>query len=209
MDNNNRKNQDYIDLRDGFAQSYPPQHVPPAHVPPPKAKFPFAPKNSNTFVLILILANIFLQFMLGIAIGIMMILDPGFSPADFFPAWGQILYIQILVLGVPSAIYLIIKRKHIKEILPFRRLGWRNVLMIIGLSLLMQPVLMLINSVSQLVFPNVISDVMLDMLAEGGILLSLAVFAMIPPITEEIAFRGIGFAGFRHVKIGTAAIING
>ncbi|MCL2574029.1 MAG: CPBP family intramembrane metalloprotease [Defluviitaleaceae bacterium] len=209
MDNNN--NQDYADLREGFISDFAP-NVPPPHDNTHIGKPNFAPKHSNLFMLILVLTNIFLQFMLIIVFAVMMITSPTHtaeSLAAAIPSWVQMLGSQVLMLGVPCTIYLIIKRKYIREILPFRRLGWRNVLMVSGLTIAMIPLLGVVNAVSQLVFPNVIAEAMVGVLAEGGLWLSLMIFAIVPPFFEEIAFRGIGFVGFKQVKIGIAAFING
>ena len=202
MDNNNNSNQDYIDLREGFAQEYPPEFegAPPPHFEPPKPEFNFGPKNSNFFMLMLIVGVVFISIVLG--------LIPGSVMANI-PTWARILGGQILVFGIPSTIYLIVKRRQIKDILPLRPLGWRNVLMVIVLTLSLIPLLGLVNLVSQLVFPNVIAEAVEDVMQEGGLWMSLLVFAFVAPVFEEVAFRGIGFAGFRHVKIGTAALING
>ena len=202
MDNNNNNNQDYIDLREGFAQDYPPefQPAPPPEFAPPVPEFNFGPKNSNFFMFILIAGVVFVTIALGLV--------PRSVMANI-PTWVRILGGQILVLGIPCTVYLIAKRRQIKDILPLRPLGWRNILMIIVLTFSLMPLLGLANIVSQLVFPNVIAEAVEGVMLEGGLWLSLLVFAFVAPVFEEVAFRGIGFAGFRHVKIGTAAIING
>ena len=208
MTNNN--NQDYIDLRESFAQDYPPEFepAPPPEFEPPKPEFNFGPKNSNFFMLILISGAVIAPFLVINALTLISSLVHGFNITQI-PTWAWGLGSQIMLLGVPCTIYLIIKRKQIKDILPFRPLGWRNTLMIVVLTLVLIPPLYFVNIVSQLVFPNVIGEVMEGVMQEGGIWLSLVIFAFVAPVFEEIAFRGIGFAGFRHVKIGTAAIING
>ena len=208
MENNH--NQDYIDLRRGFSQEIEPLEEPPSPEEPPKKriKFAFAPKHSNFFMLILVLTAIFLQIMLAVVVGTLMVVDPTFQLTDI-PTWAMGLGSQILMLGIPCLIYLLVKRKHIRDILPMRPLGFLNSAMIIGMSLMMIPALMMINIVSQLVFPNVIGEAMTGVMQEGGIWLSLVIFALVPPVFEEVAFRGIGFVGFRHVKIGVAAFLNG
>jgi len=168
----------------------------------------FTPSHSNNFMFILVVAGIAMQLVIGIVVAVIVILNPEFS-IDDMPFWALVLGSQVLMFGIPCGIYLLIMRKHIKEILPFRRLGWLNILMIVGLSLTIQPLFMLVNAVSQLVFPNVIMDVMMGINLEGGLWLTLIIVAVVPSIFEEVAFRGAGFVGYKHVKIGTAALING
>ena len=174
-----------------------------------KPKISLEPKHSNLFMLILVAGAIIVPFFVIIVLSII----SGFVSGPELlgiPMWViSMVSLQIMLLGGSSVIYLIIKRKHIRDILPLRRLGWRNVIMIIILTIALIPILSLVNAVSQLVFPDVIGEVAESVIQEGGVLTLLITFAVFPPIFEEIAFRGIGFAGFRHVKIGTAAIING
>jgi len=211
MESNN-KNQDYINLRDGFAQNYQPEldatpteRSAPLHMP----EFAFAPKHSNNFMLILVLGAVVLPFVVLYALRLVSTLIPGFDAANI-PLWVvSVVAIQFVLLGGASVVFMIAKRRHIKDILPLRRLGWRNVIMIVVLTLALIPVLSLANLISQLAFPNVIAEIMEDVIQDGGIWMSLVVFAIVPPIFEEIAFRGVGFVGFKHVKIRTAAVING
>jgi len=154
------------------------------------------PKDSNNFMLILMGAGLFVGLVMG-------------STLISLPVWATLLVGHLLVFGVLSTIYLIVKRKHIKELLPLRPLGWLNTIMIIGMSLMIQPLMALVNVVSQFAFPNIIAGAVESTIADDGLFLALTIFAVVPSIFEEVAFRGIGLAGFKGVKIHTAAIING
>ncbi|MCL2397454.1 MAG: CPBP family intramembrane metalloprotease [Defluviitaleaceae bacterium] len=168
----------------------------------------FTPKNSNNFMLVTFCAGLVAQFVLIVVITTMVVLDPAFNPMGFMPVWALILVSQGLTFGVPCVIYLIIHRRRIKELLPFRRLGWLNVVMIVGMTLAVMPLFMLVNLVSQFVFPNVIGETIMEVM-QDGLMLTLIIVAVVPSIFEEVAFRGIGFAGFKGVKVGAAALING
>ena len=176
----------------------------------------FTPKNSNNFMLIVVAAMLGLHFIIAIAVVFIYVvqytINPGAATSDLvdiIPLWALVALPQVFTFGIPSAIYLIIKRKNIKEILPMRWLGWKNVLMIIGMTLAIQPLGMLINLVSQFVFPNVIGETIDGIGQEGGLLLMLLIIGVLPSIFEEVAFRGMGFVGFKRVKIHKAALING
>jgi len=194
------KNQDYMDLRSSFTQEYP---SPTAYsgAMTNGGKPDFTPGQSNFFMLALVLVNIFLQITLAV-------IGAG-GALGGIPTWLMMLGGQVMMLGIPCTIYLIIKRRHIRELLPLRRLGIANIFLITGLTLAAIPLLGMVNLVSQLVFPNIIGEVAQNVMLEGGLWLSLAVFAVVPQIFEEVAFRGIGMAGFKHAKISTVAIING
>jgi len=155
---------------------------------------------------LLFVTSIVLSLVIGGIYAVVMI-----SPHINFdpPMWLLVLVIQVLSFGVPTVIYCAIHRDKIKEILPMRRLGGLNVLMIVGMSLVIQPLFMLINLLSQFLFPNYIADVIADIALDGGLFVTLGIVAVVPSIFEEISFRGAGFAGFKHVNIRTAALING
>ena len=125
------------------------------------------------------------------------------------PTWAMLLVGQTLAFGVPSAIYLAIHRDKIKELLPLRWIGIKNILMIAGMTISILPMFMLLNALSQLIFPNVIVEAVGGISQEGGLLLMLFIVGIVPSVFEEVAYRGIGFAGFKHVSLRKAAIVNG
>jgi len=199
MDNNSN-NQEYINIIK-------------EHETLPPHKSSLEPRHSNFFMMIVVLGAIFVPLIgfliLGFIGGFIGTFSPGFDIMAEIPIWAMQLGSQIFVFAVPCAIYLIVKRKHIRELLPLRRLGWRNVLMIIVMTLAMIPMISLVGTITQLVFPDIIGEFAENVLYQGGFLILMLIFAFVAPVFEEVAFRGIGFAGFRHINIRKAAIING
>jgi len=149
---------------------------------------------------------ILMAFIIVASFVFVIVQDLSSTPA---PGWVGIVVPQLVFLGVPSAVYLIMHRTKIREILPMRRLGGKNILMVIGMSLALYPLIILINFVTTLFFGNPIADTMEAVQYEGGILLMLILFPILPSIFEEVAMRGIVFSGFAKVKIFSAALING
>jgi len=125
------------------------------------------------------------------------------------PAWVGLVVSQVGIIGIPCAIYLIINRKRIKDILPFRRLGWKNWLFVIGMSIAIYPIGQLLNVATSMIFGSPIQGTMEEIMHTGGIWLMLALFPILPSIFEEVALRGIVFSGYKKVKIFTAAMVNG
>jgi len=196
----NDDNKNHIDLR----ETEPDPSIIKIH----PVKKTFTPKDSNFFMfMIIVFGGLVLQVVLGLVIGTMQAVDPDFVFDP--PIWAAILLSQLLIMALPCVIYLLVHRRSIKEILPMRSLGLLNILMIIGLSLTIQPLFMLVNLISQFVFPNVIAESILGVGQEGGLALTLLIVAVVPSVFEEVAFRGIGFVGFKKVKIWKAAVING
>ena len=161
------------------------------------------PKNSNNFMFMLFAVFIGMGFFLQIL---------SLGNVEFsldMPAWAAILASQALLFGVPSLIYLLLHRGRIRQLLPLRGLGWKNVVMLVAMTLTIQPMIMLLNAVSQLIFPNVIGEVVSEAGRQSGMWITVATIAIVPSIFEEVAYRGIGFAGFRHAPIRKAALLNG
>ena len=125
------------------------------------------------------------------------------------PAWALIVFAQVVLIGVPCLVYLIIHRKNIREILPLRRLGIVNIIMVTGMSITIFPAVMFLGAITTAIFGNPVQETMSDLANQGGIWLMLILIPILPSIFEEVALRGIVFAGYTKVKIFTAAIING
>jgi len=165
------------------------------------------PNNSNNFMFVLFAISIGLSLVFSIVFS--MLYARGVNAPLDIPMWAMLLTSQVLSFGVPSAIYLAIHRDKIKELLPMRWIGMKNVLLITGMTLAIMPMFMLLNALSQLIFPNVIVEAVGGISQEGGLLLMLFIVGIVPSVFEEVAYRGIGFAGFKHVSLRKAAIING
>ncbi|MCL2236253.1 MAG: CPBP family intramembrane metalloprotease [Defluviitaleaceae bacterium] len=162
-------------------------------------------------------ANIFMLSILIFSIIVSVFVLPGIFLMHYFitgnelvmPAWAGLILSQAGIIGIPCAVYLIIQRKNIREILPMRRLGWENWLFIIGLSLAIYPVGNFINVITSMIFGSPIDATINEVMETGGIWMMLALFPILPSIFEEVALRGIVFTGYRKVKIFAAAMVNG
>jgi len=185
------------------------------------------PNRPNAFMFFLMLFIIIVPSFIGAGIVLIDMLGSAMQNPDVFisgdvdamlgnsalaniPLWAMLVFTQVFMIGVPCVIYLIIHRNRIRDILPMRRLGGKNWLMVIFMTLAIFPVASLIGYVTSLIFGNPMADTMDGMMNEtGGIIIMLILFPVLPSIFEEVAMRGIIFAGYTKVKIFTAAIING
>jgi len=178
------------------------------------------PNRPNAFMFFWLLFSVFASVLLGVVIGIFaaaqQLAETGTVSADAtmlaleqIPMWVMVVFSQVFIFGVPCMIYLTIHRKRIREILPLRRLGARNVLMVIGMSIAIYPLAMLLSAITATFFDSPISGVADSLANEGGLWLLLILFPILPSIFEEVFMRGIIFSGYVNVKIFTAAIVNG
>jgi len=155
-------------------------------------------KESNRFMLILIIwalpASLFTFIFtsaMGASTGILILIS------------------QFLTFGIPSIVVLSMYSKNIKTILPIRKMGTKNYLMIIAMSLAIQPILMLTSAILSQFIPNVSAEILGDMNMESNFILVLLFIAVVPSIFEELVFRGIIFSGYKEIPIFKAALLNG
>ncbi|MCL2611005.1 MAG: CPBP family intramembrane metalloprotease [Defluviitaleaceae bacterium] len=117
---------------------------------------------------------------------------------------------QVLSLFLPFLVYVIVKRKKVRlrELLPMKKLGIINILIMLGMLIALYPTIMFLAAVSSLVLPNVVPEVM-ENLFNYHFLIGFFIIAIVPSIFEEITFRGIIYHEYKNVKIHKSALMNG
>ena len=158
-------------------------------------------KSSNYFMFALMGMWIVLMFLMDI----LHIFEVNLGPI------GRVLLSQI-VLFVPLIVFIIIKKRHIpiNNLLLFKKISIKNIIMIVGMTLALIPGAMLLGMLSSFLFGgNDVGEIVTDMTVQTGLWVSLFVAAVVPSFFEEIALRGIIFSGYKGEKIITAALING
>jgi membrane protease YdiL (CAAX protease family) len=119
-----------------------------------------------------------------------------------------ILIPQLGFIAIPVILYFIITKQSIKKTLMLKKLDSINILLAIGIGLLIQPLLSLINLVSQIFFENKVSGTILT-LTEFPLWLLLLLVAVLPAINEEIVTRGILLTNYKNVNIFKGALVSG
>ena len=115
---------------------------------------------------------------------------------------------QLTLLVLPAAVYFIITKESVQKTLGIRPLGIRNIIIIILLSLAIQPFMSVLAAVSTIFFPNHVSDT-ISILRQDGYGMMLLSIAVMPAICEEVFFRGIIFHGYRLQSLGRACLFTG
>lgn len=139
----------------------------------------------NIFILLVFL----MPQILGVALGLF---QAFVAP---IPMWLLLMAGQISIF-ICILLYAIFARKTIKEIFPLRKIGWKTILWTIVLSICVMPVTTVINLISQFFTTNAMTDVMMQ-LDEIPMWVLFVVIAVMPPIFEEIGFRGIALQNYR------------
>ena len=120
----------------------------------------------------------------------------------------NILFSQSLIL-VPTVIYLVIKRKHVKEIIWFRKFHPLTLLLLPLMVLFMEPLITLLNAISMLFVRNEISNAASAVVDHNTLGTSLFFMAFLPCVIEELAYRGVMFGSFHEAGRLKAILMSG
>ena len=120
---------------------------------------------------------------------------------------GYILY-NTAVIALPLFTVTKIKKIPLTHIIPIKKLRLKNAILIILISIAVQPILSLMSVISGMTFKNNVSEMMYENLQYGYIPMIIGV-AVMPAICEELIFRGIILSGYKRAGIGKAAIVTG
>ena len=108
---------------------------------------------------------------------------------------------EALILA-PVIIYLRSKGENIFERLGFHKIKFTTVLLTLLLTVVISPISIFANFLSQLFVPNTIVQSSAE-LVEGSAIITLIIASIIAPLCEEMTFRGFFFNGFK----GTSSVI--
>ena len=162
-------------------------------------------KIANLFMLFLLSFN----FLLAILIGqLYRDLWHGTAMGGIIRSPWFLIVIQVLGLLMPMFIFGLIPRDEGLKLIKREPLGPINVLLVIVISLLLQPAMMLFSGLASLAFPNPV----MPLISELAILplpQALIIVALTPAICEELVFRGFIQSGYEKQPIVIAAIVNG
>lgn len=132
-----------------------------------------------------------------------------FIPREIINSLWFIIFYQVGIFLLPLAIWLAIFREKINSHLPHMRLGKMNIIYIIGLSLTIQPVMMLIGFITNVIAPNEVPVMLDEFGAVYPVLFIILVIGITPAICEEVVFRGYIQSTYKNKPFWTMALING
>lgn len=124
------------------------------------------------------------------------------------PKLAGILLPQVLFLLIPTAIYFIITKQSIKNTLRLHMLSIPDIITVIGISLFIQPLMMLISAITSLFFNNEING-LISQLDQYPLWVMILLIAFVPGILEEITMRGVVLSGYDTIDIKIAALASG
>jgi len=129
------------------------------------------------------------------------------SSTIFASPW-FIIGVQLLIFILPLFVWLVMKEEKFSSNIPAHKLGAKNIILIVAISLLIQPAMMTLSGISSLFFTNYVSEMIYSSL-EQPLWLILLASAVTPAICEELVFRGYLQTQQRDRRLKQAAILNG
>ena len=160
------------------------------------------PKNANFFMFILMIFLVFIGNFISL---IMLKIFPGVLSAENI--WIFQSGFAIFCFISPIILYMLVKRLRFKDILPLKPLSIKNIFIIIFMAFAMQPLLQLIGAITNIFYKDEVSD-SIYMFASLSLPKALFVVAIIPSITEELAFRGVILTGYKKTSILVSVLMS-
>lgn len=115
------------------------------------------------------------------------------------PMYASLLLSQALVF-VPCFVYCKWKRIKIREFIPYRKINFVTVILVIICTYLMYPLIILLNAISMLFSTSGTAGVA-EMMSGQNFFLSALFMAVMPACVEEFMFRGVLFQTYRRSKM--------
>ncbi|WP_250278173.1 CPBP family intramembrane glutamic endopeptidase [[Clostridium] colinum] len=162
-----------------------------------------SPKNANFFMFIIMIFTILIGNILLINL-FSEIMPFMLKPENF---WLLQSTYSIICFILPIILYVVFKKINIKEAIPLKPLSLKNIFITIIMSFSIMPLANLISAITDLFFKNEIVDSLYDS-SNLGLFKSLFSTAIIPAITEELAFRGVILSGYKKNSLLTGALIS-
>lgn len=159
----------------------------------------FSTIRGNRFALLFILHFILAQFLVLLIMNI-------------FPSFDRLLpsigLTQIALVFMPILYYLFYTKSPVKKTLKLHRIKLSNLFLSALLGVLIIPVVMLINLISQFFVKSSTTEILGD-IGKESFLFSLLVIAVFPAIFEELVSRGILISNYRNSKLFITCSISG
>jgi membrane protease YdiL (CAAX protease family) len=141
----------------------------------------------------------YINFVFAFTVGIRILAEfIPFGSAIKNPIW--LLVISQFILIVPSVGYLFYTRQSYPAAVGLKKLSPVNVILLVGFTLCMSPIMALINAFSRLYAEDATTNIMSGIAMDNPFLLSLLCIAVIPAVLEESVYRGILYQEYRKIN---------
>ena len=118
------------------------------------------------------------------------------------------LIVSQLLFWIPIAVYLLIERINLFQLVPFRKISISTVGMLVLFAVFLIPVMAWINMISMIFVENTVA--VLDQQVQGNsLIVNLLLMAVMPSVSEELMVRGVYFHQYKVSGIFKGALMSG
>ena len=101
------------------------------------------------------------------------------------------------------------KRKELRKAIPHARLSFGTVILIIVLTLCIEPFLTLVNAISQCFVDAPVTESIIGASADYSFPVMFLLVALLPAVLEELVYRGVFFKTYSDEGVFSGAILSG
>lgn len=125
---------------------------------------------------------------------------------------GMSVYVSILLsqflVFAPCFLYCRYKKIKIREFIPYRKINFATIVLVVVCTYLMYPLIIVLNAISMLFTTSGSANVM-ELMQGQSFILSLLSTALLPACVEEFMFRGVLFQTYRKSRMLPAILLSG
>lgn len=141
---------------------------------------------------------------IGVSLGISVL--SALVPIGSLPMYVSLALSQALVF-VPCFVYCKWKRIKIRELIPYRKINFVTIVLVVICTYLMYPLMIVLNAISMLFSTSGTANVM-ELMQGQNFILSTLFMALLPACVEEFMFRGVLFHTYRKSKMLPAIFLS-
>ena len=123
------------------------------------------------------------------------------------PDWIQYVISEGVILVI-AIIYMVVNRIDPMKDIPYKRIGFVDGILSLAAGYCMIPMVLFLNSITMLFSTNYLEEGTTTLLTYP-FFMQVILLAVIPPLVEELVFRGIFFGSYRKAGMSGAAIMSG
>lgn len=123
------------------------------------------------------------------------------------PDWIQYVISEGIILVI-AIIYMVVNRIDSMKDIPYKRIGFVDGILSLAAGYCMIPMVLFLNSITMLFSTNYLEEGTTTLLTYP-FFMQVILLAVIPPLVEELVFRGIFFGSYRKAGMSGAAIMSG
>lgn len=122
------------------------------------------------------------------------------------PVYVSLLLAQALVF-VPCFLYCKVKHIQVLKLVPYRKINFVTMLLVVICTYLMYPLIVVLNAVSML-FSNSGTASVAELMQGQNLILNILFMALLPATVEEFMFRGVLFQTYRRSRMLPAILLS-